>query len=396
MNRFEGGASRLSERVKASVSLRDLAERSGVIWEPRKSSPRRGDFWASCPFHGERTASFHVMEPAGVGGFFKCFGCGRKGSAVDFLIERDGLAVGEALKRLADDAGIERDDDAGLAARMAIAAEARARAAAAAAERAARGLGQARRMWREAEASSPLLDAYLTARGVRLEAIGGPPPTLRLHPRLEFWAEGQNPGRDRPAHVGPAMIGAIGRGELVGVHRTWITAEGRARLADGAKVPKKMIGATGSIYGQPVRFSHARLGIVVGEGIETTLTAWAALVGAGKGGRFGAEAALSLGALAGPEDARGRGPGPGANGVPLPSPWPDLKSTAPHWLPPAGVRAVLILGEHSAKDPDAAERFALRTRAKLVARGIDAEIRWPAGGRNQDRDFADVAKDDSA
>ena len=43
MNRFEGGVSRLSERVRAAVSLRDLAERSGVTWDPRKSSPRRGD-----------------------------------------------------------------------------------------------------------------------------------------------------------------------------------------------------------------------------------------------------------------------------------------------------------------------------------------------------------------
>ncbi|MBP7001699.1 CHC2 zinc finger domain-containing protein [Amaricoccus sp.] len=397
MTRFAAGAGHLSERVKASVSLRGLAERSGVAWDQKLSNPRRGDYWAPCPFHGERTASFHVLEPVGVGGFFKCFGCGRKGSVVDFLIERDGLGIGEALKRLADDAGIERDGaDRMLADRLAAAAEARARAAAEAAAAAARGLDQARRLWRASEPAGPVLESYLAARGVDLDAIGGVPASLRLMPRLEFWAEGQVPRRDRPAHVGPAMIGAIGRGELVGVHRTWITPEGRARLGDGSKVPKKMLGRTGAIFGQPVRFSWARLGLIVGEGIETTLAAWAALVGAGKGGRWGAEAALSLGALAGPEDFRGRGPGLGPNGQPLPSDLPDLKSTAAHWLPPAGVRAVLILGEGSSKSGEVARRFAERTRRKLIARGIAAEVRVPGGRWDRDRDFADVAKDEGA
>jgi hypothetical protein len=238
-----------------------------------------------------------------------------------------------------------------------------------------------------------ILESYLAARGVDLAAIGGVPPSLRLMPRLEFWAEGQVPRRDQPAHVGPAMIGAIGRGELVGVHRTWITPEGRARLGDGAKVPKKMLGATGSIYGQPVRFSWARLGLIVGEGIETTLAAWAALRAIGRGGRWGAEAALSLGALAGPEDCRGRGPGLGPNGLALPSALPDLKSTAPHWLPPPGVRAVLILGEGSSKSGEVARRFAERARAKLIARGIEAEIRIAGGRWDRDCDFADVARD---
>jgi hypothetical protein len=192
------------------------------------------------------------------------------------------------------------------------------------------------------------------------------------------------------------MIGAIGRGELVGVHRTWITPEGRARLADGSKVPKKLLGRTGAIYGHPVRFSWARLGLIVGEGIETTLAAGAALVGAGKGGRWGAEAALSLGALAGPEDARGRGPDLGPNGQPLPSAIPDLRSGAAHWLPPPGVRAVLILGEGSSKSGEVARRFAERTRAKLLARGIEAEIRIAGGRWDRDRDFADEAKDPTA
>ncbi|MEL7167624.1 MAG: CHC2 zinc finger domain-containing protein, partial [Pseudomonadota bacterium] len=78
----------LSDEVKARVSLRKLAE-GDVTWDMTKSNPRRGDYWAPCPFHGEATASFHVTEPKGTRGVFKCFGCGVKGSCIDYLIERD-------------------------------------------------------------------------------------------------------------------------------------------------------------------------------------------------------------------------------------------------------------------------------------------------------------------
>lgn len=392
-----GGAT-LSDRVKATVSLRDLAERSGVTWDAGKSRIAAGDHWAPCPFHGESTASFHVVEPKGVGGWFKCFGCDAKGSVVDFLMIRDGIGPAEALKRLADSAGIESGrDDAALKARLAELERRRARAEVAAEAQAAARLDRARAIWREAEpAGSPaaaLLDAYLRARGVRLDAIGGVPPTLRLHRALEYWLPGQDRRRERPAHVGPAMVAAIGRaGPLVGIHRTWITAEGRARLADGAKVPKMILGRTGAIFGEPIRLSPPTAGLVVGEGIETTLAAFAGLIAAGKRG-WSAEAAVSLGALAGPEAAEGKGPGLTSRGAPLPSPIPDLASAAAHWLPGEGVRAVLILGEGSSRDPEAARRHGLRARAKLEARGFEVRLVVPGNDWSSDRDFADVAKE---
>ncbi|WP_157063863.1 CHC2 zinc finger domain-containing protein, partial [Phaeobacter sp. 11ANDIMAR09] len=52
----------LSDEVKARVSLRAIVEQT-VTWDMRKSNIRRGDYWAPCPFHGEKTASFHVTEP---------------------------------------------------------------------------------------------------------------------------------------------------------------------------------------------------------------------------------------------------------------------------------------------------------------------------------------------
>lgn len=255
-----------AEQVKAAVSLRALAERAGVIWDPRRSQPRRGDYWAPCPFHAERSASFHVLEPAGVAGFFNCFGCGRKGSAIDFLIEAEGMTFRDALDRLASFAGVETEDAEGAARRIEAQTRARARADAEAESRSARGLAIAREIWTASEQAGPLLESYLAARGVDLDAIGGVPASLRFAPALAYWAPGQIPARDRPAHIGPAMIAAIGRGALVGVHRTWITATGRARLPNGSKIPKKMIGRSGSIFGAPVRLSTSRLGVVVGEG----------------------------------------------------------------------------------------------------------------------------------
>ena len=67
-------------------------------WDPRKSNPARGDYWAPCPFHQEKTASFHVDETKG---YYYCFGCHAKGDAVTFLRETENLGFIEAVERLA-------------------------------------------------------------------------------------------------------------------------------------------------------------------------------------------------------------------------------------------------------------------------------------------------------
>ena len=95
-----------SDRIKAEVSLRAIADAAGTVWDLKKSRPAKGDWWGSCPLHGEATASFHVVEPAGTGGVFKCFGCHKGGSVIDFTMEHLGLDFVEAVRRLADDAGI--------------------------------------------------------------------------------------------------------------------------------------------------------------------------------------------------------------------------------------------------------------------------------------------------
>ena len=63
------------------------------------SLKRQGaNFIACCPFHNEKTPSFYVSPAKGI---FKCFGCGKSGTAVGFVMEHEGLTYVEALRYLA-------------------------------------------------------------------------------------------------------------------------------------------------------------------------------------------------------------------------------------------------------------------------------------------------------
>lgn len=382
----------IADRIKAEVSLRGLVERDGVAWDMRRSSVSRGDWWRPCPFHAEATASFHVVEPAGVGGFFKCFGCESKGTVIDYVATRDGVDAAEAIRRLARDAGLERDEDPDRAAqrRADLAQLVRKRAAHEQAEAEWRHR-QAAGWWKRATPHAPELRDYLAARGVDMAALERFWP-LGVPPSLRYLADHPHYVGCRVAHVGGAMLGFIGRRNFLGVHQTWITPEGRARFAAGShagvKVTKKWRGRTGWLYGQPVRLSKPAARMVVGEGIETTLAMLGELVRAGRDD-WSAEAALSLGALAGPQAEAGRGPESRATGKPLPSALPDLTAPRPGWRPPDGVASVVVLGEGSEKDPEAAERHGRRAVAKLEALGLEVALAMP-GGWADGVDFADL------
>ncbi|MBN9309095.1 DNA primase, partial [Devosia sp.] len=74
-----------------------------VIWDKRKSQPGRGDFWACCPFHGEKSPSFHADDRRGI---YHCFGCGVSGDHFRFLTEKAGMSFPEAVEKLAGMAGL--------------------------------------------------------------------------------------------------------------------------------------------------------------------------------------------------------------------------------------------------------------------------------------------------
>ena len=60
--------------------------------------------WAPCPFHQEKTASFHVDDQKG---FYYCFGCHAKGDAISFVKETENVNFIEAVEILAKEAGLQ-------------------------------------------------------------------------------------------------------------------------------------------------------------------------------------------------------------------------------------------------------------------------------------------------
>jgi KaiC/GvpD/RAD55 family RecA-like ATPase len=86
------------DELKRQVSLRDVA--AGVV----KLEKRGEEYWACCPFHEEKTASFAIKMKDGAEVFF-CQGCGKGGSVVDFLMLREHLDQKGAFKRLHELAG---------------------------------------------------------------------------------------------------------------------------------------------------------------------------------------------------------------------------------------------------------------------------------------------------
>ncbi|PSL20021.1 DNA primase [Shimia abyssi] len=99
------------DELRTRTSLTQVVGRK-VMWDQRKSNQGKGDMWAPCPFHHEKTASFHVDDRKG---YYYCFGCHAKGDAISFVKETENVEFMEAIRILADEAGMkipERDPQA--------------------------------------------------------------------------------------------------------------------------------------------------------------------------------------------------------------------------------------------------------------------------------------------
>ena len=92
----------LLDEIRARISISSVLG-SKVAWDRRKSNPGKGDYWACCPFHGEKSPSFHVDDRKGR---YHCFGCKVSGDIFTFLVEKDGLSFPEAVEKLAVEAGL--------------------------------------------------------------------------------------------------------------------------------------------------------------------------------------------------------------------------------------------------------------------------------------------------
>jgi DNA primase len=104
---------RIDESVKREILARtDIGAFIGGYVALRK---RGSDLVGLCPFHGEKTPSFHVHPDRG---FFKCFGCQKGGDVITFVQELEGLSFPDALRVLAKRAGVEVEEESSQAARV--------------------------------------------------------------------------------------------------------------------------------------------------------------------------------------------------------------------------------------------------------------------------------------
>ena len=94
------------EELKSKLNIVDVI--GGYCQLTRKG----GSYWACCPLpgHSERTPSFAVNES---GQFYKCFGCGRGGDVVKFIMEMESLDFKEAVTFLCEKANIPLPEDDG-------------------------------------------------------------------------------------------------------------------------------------------------------------------------------------------------------------------------------------------------------------------------------------------
>ncbi|MBM6975254.1 DNA primase [Intestinimonas butyriciproducens] len=69
-----------------------------------------GSLWGCCPFHSERTPSFHVVPERQM---YKCFGCGKGGGVINFIMEIENLSYPDAVRFLAKRAGLEVPEERG-------------------------------------------------------------------------------------------------------------------------------------------------------------------------------------------------------------------------------------------------------------------------------------------
>jgi len=91
------------DELRTRTSLSQVVGRK-VMWDARKSNQGKGDMWAPCPFHQEKSASFHVDDRKG---YYYCFGCHAKGDAISFIRETENVGFMEAVEILATESGMQ-------------------------------------------------------------------------------------------------------------------------------------------------------------------------------------------------------------------------------------------------------------------------------------------------
>ena len=84
-------------QVKEQVSMQQVLEHYGLL-EGLRVQKGGEELVGICPFHEEKTGSFHVSLAKNKNGAFQCFGCKRKGNILDFVVYIEGLQANEVRK----------------------------------------------------------------------------------------------------------------------------------------------------------------------------------------------------------------------------------------------------------------------------------------------------------
>ena len=95
---------RFLDEVIARTDLVDL------VSESVRLTKKGSSYWGCCPFHSEKTPSFHVVPDRQI---YKCFGCGKGGGAINFVMELENLSFREAVEVLAKRAGMQMPETMG-------------------------------------------------------------------------------------------------------------------------------------------------------------------------------------------------------------------------------------------------------------------------------------------
>src|SRR6185503_12032639 len=99
-----------TSRMISPETIARVKERTDIValvGETVRLTRRGRSFTGLCPFHKEKTPSFHVNAERG---FFHCFGCKESGGPVDFVMKIEGRTFPEAIRMLAERAGIEVEE----------------------------------------------------------------------------------------------------------------------------------------------------------------------------------------------------------------------------------------------------------------------------------------------
>ncbi|MDT3670721.1 MAG: DNA primase [Aromatoleum sp.] len=136
--------------------IQDLLARVDIVdvIEPYLPLKKGGaNYFACCPFHGEKSPSFSVSPSKQ---FYHCFGCGAHGSAIGFLMEYTGLPFVEAVKELASRAGLQVPQEGGVGPRIEAGQN----------DALVDAMSRAARFYRDQLKHAPAAIAYLKRRGV--------------------------------------------------------------------------------------------------------------------------------------------------------------------------------------------------------------------------------------